>query len=493
MLCHTVPFALLNLGQPLPVGMEPPPFALAEPPGGGGSGGSGFSGSGTGEAGRPDSAGFIESDRYPLACHWLEPEDEARCPAILDQLEDAWQIQVEEIGFHAPAPDSDGLVDIYLTNEGTADGAYAYGPPVDSATGDGRMSTAAYIAIDRDIPDDAMPGYTVHEFNHVLQYATDFTEPTYMIWESIASAAERWTYPDMDVLSLYATDFQLAPWMGILGDGYFLWDEYEMWSYYEYGGYVWAFHMDAEWGDGLGSAGRDIWELAAQEGNDNEPDVLDAYDLLTGDWRAALLDLSAERARMGTMLAPDWAPWTGEGYRVAADKLTWADLPARITPEVGPYQTGTAYVEITDVPDGATLTWTIESEADVSWGSVAVQGLTEAKVMGTTGSYTAVDAGEVRIGAVNLAAADFDGDDRLYSAAMTLVLDGDAASGDGGAGDGGAGDGGARDGGAPGDGGADDDEGKGGCSSAGGHPALGFLLPGLALLFARRRSALGVL
>lgn len=460
MLCHTVPLALFSLGQPLPAGVDPLPALVGAP---------------YWATWRPESLGSIESEEYPVACHWAREQDEDRCPAILEQIELSWRVQVEQIGFNPPVPDDDGVLDVYLTNEGTGGGAYAYGPSTDEVTGDDQMSTAAYIAIDYGISDEEMPGYTTHEFNHVLQYATDFTEPTYMIWESIASAAERWTIPEMDVYSDYAKDFQKTPWLGILGDGTYLWDEYQIWSYYEYGGYVWAFHLDHSWGDGTGGGARDLWAMAAQEGNRNEPDVLDAYDELSGDWRQALLDLSLARAQMGTERAPAWAPWTGRAFMPTTSVDIGADeLPTTHTPEIGAYETGTVYLRITDLPVGTTLDVAVESGSDVSWGWVLVQGGTEYSGLGNTAQLTTAEEGDVLLGIVNLGAQGFDGDDTISAARFTVSLSAEGgATGDGGAGDGGAGDGGAG-------------EEKGGCGCSTPMSGGGILVMPL-MLWARRR------
>lgn len=440
MLCHTVSFALFQLGQPVPLGLEVPAFMTADPPPFGG------------DSDRPSSIGSLDSDSHDIRCHWADAEDASRCDAVLRQAEDAWDAQVTGAGFNPPEPDSDGILDIYLTTEGTGWGAYTWGPARDAVSGDGRNSTAAFIAMDSRITDADMDGYTIHEFNHVLQYATDYAEPTYMIWESVASAAERWTYPDPDVYEVagsYVKDFQATPWMGILGDGYFLWDEYELYSFYEYGGMIWAFHLDERWGDGAGSAGAALWAAAAQEGLPNEPDVLDAYDAVTGDWRAALLDLSIQRARIGTDLAPSWAAWKAEGYQVGvAETVAWGDLPAELSPEIGPYETGTVYVEVTGVPEGQVVDWAFDSTSSVAWGGVAVQGAAEDQAMGRSGSFSAAGDGDVLIGAVNLGADDFDADDTVRSAAVTIALSqGDASAG--GTDSGGTADGGSDDTGRP--------------------------------------------
>ena len=92
-------------------------------------------------------------------------------------------------------PDEDGLLDLYFTTEGTGGGAYALGPYEDEDPTDGRMASHAFVAFDPSIPDSRLPSYMAHELQHVLQYASDFTEPSYPVWEGVATAAERWTLP----------------------------------------------------------------------------------------------------------------------------------------------------------------------------------------------------------------------------------------------------------------------------------------------------------
>ncbi len=510
MLCHTVPMLAAHLhGTPV----TPQTF---------GGGGDGW---------RPTSIGSIDSDVVPVRCHWSRAADEDRCPAILEQAADAWAAQIDRAGFTDPLPDSDGLVDIYLTTEYTKGGAYTDGTWVDEVEGDGRNGCSAYIAIDYHITDEEMPGYVVHEFNHVLQYAYDFWEPTYMIWESVASAAEEWTYPDVGVYTDYVIDFQRDPWMGLLGDGYFMADEYLIFSYYEYGGSIWALHLDEEWGDGIGGGGAALWEAASNEGWTNEPDVMDAYDTVSGDWQQALLEFSAARARMGGPNAPSWADWEGSGFHIGTEAdLTAGDLPTTVVPEIGPYQTGVTYVSVSGVPSGKAVAWSVSTtsaaSADLRWGSVAVQGATEQLSSTGSGSFDADgSSGEIIVGVVNMGPPDFDGDDSLEMAEIEVEVsmvdatgggdggstDGGAAdggssdggssdggSGDGGSSDGGSSDGGAGDGGTTGDAGASDggadagagdggaDEGKGGCSAIG-SAGMGVWLFGAGLVGMRRR------
>ncbi|MFT5686965.1 MAG: hypothetical protein ACI8RZ_007922, partial [Myxococcota bacterium] len=355
---------------------------------------------------RPPAIDSIDSETHSVRCHWENEADAARCEDILQYVGESWDAQVSRIGFQAPVPDPDGILDVYLYAESSG-GAFTACNSFSDDTDDGLSACAAYIALARSIPDAQMASYIAHEFNHVLQYATDFTEPTYPIWEGVATAAEQWTYPEeLTPTVSYVVDYQDAPWAGISSDGYFLWDVHKLWSYYEYGSALWVLHLDARYGDGEGSAGVALWEATAQEGNTNKPDVIDAYDTVTGDWREALLSLSAERIRIGTDDSPAWAAFTGDratltiGAEVSAD-----DLPTEVVPVLMPYTTGATYVKVTGISEGMVLTLDAAVPGDSQWGVVAVGDGLEDWAQGTT--LTVEGSGDVVFGLVNLDHDDF--------------------------------------------------------------------------------------
>lgn len=316
----------------------------------------------------PNSIGHQDSQTHPVRCHYELAEDAGRCAIVLEAVEQAWTAQVDTIGFPAPVPDEDGLLDVYLHKDPDG-GAYAWcGTNPDSDPEDGRSGCAAIIAIDREIPDKILPWYLAHEFNHTLQWATDFNEGTLPVWEGTATAAEPWTDADtFRVDKSYVSDFQSTPWLGLLGDGNFLWDEYELWSYYEYGSALWIQYLDHTYGDGQGSGGRDLWLGLAQEGLPNTPDVLDSVDALSGDWREALMSFSLLRTRVGTSSAPEWASYLGEeGALVPEDRVPFEAMA--LQPAVQPYETGAVYWQLTQVPAGQRIALELVSEKEGEWG-----------------------------------------------------------------------------------------------------------------------------
>lgn len=355
-------------------------------------------------ADRPDTIGHIDHDSYPIRCHWSKPAYASRCDAVLEYVVDAWQKQVDEIGFNAPVEDEDGIVDFYVTDYDYG-GAYAYCSTWrDDDPSDGLTGCPAYVELDyRTISDAELASYVVHEFNHILQYATDFNEPTYPIWEATATAAEQWTYPgELVPTNYYVADFQKTPWLGILGNGDYLWDLDGTWSYFEYGAAIWSLHLDHHYGDGLGSGGAALWDATAQGGNANSVDVIDAYDTISGGWEEALLSLSAERALIGTDTPPVWATSYGDRQRLFIDgAYTAADLPLAHTPSTQPYTTGAVYITLAGpFDDTDQLVVTVDADGG-TWGIVSVSGEDLDWVQDTRMTWK-VSGDTVTFGVVNL-------------------------------------------------------------------------------------------
>ncbi len=380
---------------------------------------------GLAESPRPAAVGAVDSEVVPARCHWQDPAYEAHCDIVLTAVEAAWAAQVDEMGFYAPLPDDDGILDLYVTRQGTSGGAYALGTYEDEVTGDGRMGSHAYVALSPEIPLDLLHSYVGHEYNHVLQYGTDFTEYALVQWEGTANIADWYTHGDVPLDEFALADFQAVPWGGLLVDSYRLWDDHGLWLNYEYGAMLWNLFLEDGWG-GAGAASVDVWALGAQEGWNNEPDMLDALDLLTGDWRAALLDFSAVRATVGTPDAPDWVdglddpdyavdiPLTVDGPSLRAEgrRLDWPQPP---------FPTGAVYARIEGVPDGEKIVLEVDPErsADATWGLVAVLDGAPLAVDDDRLTLDAVD-GDLVVGVVHLGTRRLDGDDTVSQERVVL-------------------------------------------------------------------------
>ncbi|MBW1877064.1 MAG: hypothetical protein JRI25_15995 [Deltaproteobacteria bacterium] len=380
--------------------------------------------------GRPASIDSVTSDVYPLRVHWGPGGDPSKAAEILEYLELAWAVQVDQLGFRPPTLPDDAAgpeLDVYLAPVG----AYqAWVDPIsweDVTPGDGYSSAPVYVVIDEDLPEEWIPTYTVHEFNHVLQFATDFTETALNFWEATAVAAQKWT---LDVDGRWDLDvpyFQEAPWAPTLvGDSYYLWREYEVGWTFEYGAALWMLHLDEVLGDGDGSVGPALWEAAANEGWGDEPDAVDAILAVSGQDLGAMLN---GVARSRWLTGENWdargladaAGWDEERAVPIETELTAADLPVHLGFEHGPMITGQAFV---------TLDAT-EIDADLVIGATSSRGLQSGLLVlawhidGTTAEHTAVgttaairlDSSDIErlvIAVSNLGPMGWDGSDYPY-------------------------------------------------------------------------------
>lgn len=380
-------------------------------------------------AARPASAGYADSDNHPIRCHWSQVGDEGICQDVLGYADIAWDVQVDHIGFRPPVPDagvggSDAL-DIYLTIAETGSAGSAWvdceagdGHCVDSDPNDGVAGTPAYVLIDARTED--LHHYTQHEFSHVLQYATDFDEQSIVLWESTAVSAEHWTDPLWTTSAADLADFQATPWIStVLQDGYFLDDEYGIWSYYEYGSALWMRWLDVTHGDGTGMFAALMWEAAAQEGPGREPDVLDAWDELTGDWRDDLVAFTAFRGMVGTALAPEWIEWAGEGGR--AWREAELERGEAATPMHPPYPLGVAYYDVRVGPSER-VTASLDGADSTLWRLIGIDGAGDYVDDAETVSINADDDGLATFAVVNLGSAGLDADDALTADTFTLTV-----------------------------------------------------------------------
>ena len=382
--------------------------------------------------GRPDAAGSVDSATHPIRCHWEQPQDEPRCEDLLGYLETAWDVQIEGMGFAAPPPD-DGLggsddLDLYLTPDGGGAGSawvmcdWKDGGCIDTDPSDGQAAAPSWIAIDAATPDEDLPSYSVHEFNHACQYAMDYAEPFLVVWEASAVAAEAWTWPDTHPSSDDIADYQATPWVSaVLQDGYMLWDDYGVWSYYEYGSVVWLWWLDATYGTGDGSIAPELWAAMTQEGYGDEPDLLDAWDTITGGWQASFLDFTADRARMGGEDGPAWLDFAGEQGRVtrAAEGV---QIPAELTPARPPYPLGAVYYDI-QADAGDSLQLALDGDLSVDWALLVVEpGGSQSVAEGAALSHGPLVSGGATVIVANMGPAGIDADDTLRPADFTLSV-----------------------------------------------------------------------
>jgi hypothetical protein len=340
---------------------------------------------------------------------------------------------VDSIGFNPPTlPDSaEGPeLDIYLAAVGAGQ-AYVEPeafPEVDLVVGDGQSGTPVYMAIDQDLPDAWVASFVAHEFNHVLQYATDFTEFTLPIWEGTATAAQTWTLgPDGEWDYDVYTFQEAAHSPALLGDSGFVYPMEGLGYMFEYGAALWVMHLDQVLGSGDGTMGAALWAATANEGRPNEPDVLEAVATASGLPYGSFLN---SLARSRWLVGPEWDPrgipdakdW-GWWERIVFARLETADLPATHVPWPAPQITGVTYLEVVDLDTVPPATLEVEVESRdgllsavivMTWASDGSVG--EAEAWGEDPSVSVPTEGldRVVIGLTNMGAADFDGDSWPY-------------------------------------------------------------------------------
>jgi len=283
---------------------------------------------------RPKSMGFVEDAETGLRCHWQRDKDERLCTDVLEAALISWQAQITHGGWPLPYDDGQrggsGGVDFYLTTD-AGGGAYTWSTYADADPEDGRFASSSYVVIDPRV--EELHLYVAHEFNHVLQFAVDTTEPSYVPWEAAATLAEEQSYPGEGSMDETAPDFQRTPWESVLGDGTHLWEAFEIWSYYEYGSALWMSHLFHEWG----VEPVDLWWAMINETAENEPDVWDAVHFLTGDADTALVRFSIERGRIGRSDAADWLQDLDAPVRLQGriDELDKVYRPPQLVQDLG--------------------------------------------------------------------------------------------------------------------------------------------------------------
>jgi hypothetical protein len=228
-----------------------------------------------------------EADASPLCSqhfcvHWVESGADA--PPLADgnhngvpdwvetvsaTAEHVYSVENSGLGWRAPRGDgSEGggsnLTDIYLEDVGGS-GIYGYSAPDPQPQ---RNSLFAYLVLDEDFSPNQFPGYSspvdpldvtlAHEYNHVLQFAYDANEDTWML-ESTAVWMEGKVYdPVHDYLQYLPGWTQLTEQPITSFDGA---DPNDRTNVKVYGSSVWNKWLDARYGEAIV---RNAWEDSVQ-------------------------------------------------------------------------------------------------------------------------------------------------------------------------------------------------------------------------------------
>ncbi len=371
---------------------------------------------------RVPNAASVRVEPYPILI-WYDPTHAHSVEMLGDvaaTLRASWEVQVDALGFRPPTlPDRfDGPeFDVYLIEYQPFAAYVSADLPYDdaSAPDDGFNASTAYMVVDRRLPARWIPSYLAHEFNHVLQYSTDFTEPTLPLWEGTATAAQEWTVGpagrwELDVPSLQ----EASRFPTLTGDSYAIWYDYGVGYTFEYGTAFWVRFLDEKHGAGDGRGGARLWANAAQEGPLNEPDAVDAFATTGGGTFGEVLN---EFALVRFLTGPDWDPrglsdaagW-GPSFAVAADPLAAATLEGDHTPSVGaPMITGQVFWELgadvlDSLPEGSRLVLEAPSEEGLATGLMVATWSADGRVgdEGVVGQGSGPDRARVELVATGL-------------------------------------------------------------------------------------------
>jgi hypothetical protein len=169
----------------------------------------------------PQGDGYTVTEGTPyctehFCVHWVPSTQDAPPGAdgngndIPDQVkttasvaENAYSVEVGQLGWRPPKSDGDGKTDIFLKQLGGS-GIYGYSAPDPTQTLPDDHTLYGYIVVDNDFQASEFPGYAsptvplevtlAHEFNHILQFNYDAIEDTWML-ESTAVWMEGMVYP----------------------------------------------------------------------------------------------------------------------------------------------------------------------------------------------------------------------------------------------------------------------------------------------------------
>jgi len=376
---------------------------------------------------RPVLPQVITSTVHPIAVHF-DPAvtSMARAQLVRTLAEQAWDVEVTQMGWTAPFPD-DGIdggdaLDFYFDDLG--DGS-AYSAPDGNGPIMGRDASSSFVVLDQDIPDEELPYFVCHEFNHVLQFVRDDWESDYF-WEATASYVEFVTQPTAVTDTDYLQSFQFSPQDAL--------DDFEHFDTYEYGAAYFLFFISQRYFNGSHDIVRDLWRDSAQLSTGaiqvNEPDHLDVLAQRLAP--VTLLDAFAEFSRWRSFGGEDddgmhviFPEVPAPGWEMARERiLTWAQLPTEVALRMAETGSQRVDVELTNLPQGAAVVAELHNqthEVEVSLLAIAPD-RTLLRSEQQRGHDIRVQLGslsgvaEVRIIVVNLGDGAHDPDDNEWTA-----------------------------------------------------------------------------
>jgi hypothetical protein len=302
------------------------------------------------------------SKDLPLHVHH-RPGEEAMAAEVLELLETAWAVEVDQLGFSPPPPDDgacgpDAGFDVFLWRGLQVSYVDAFAD-VEATPHDDQL---VYMALDPWGPygGELLDVTVAHELNHALQAADDWYDAE-IVYEMTAVFVEDLVFDDDDGYLEQLIDFQASPdWSLDRNDDYATW--------YMYGAALYLRYLRDRHFAGSGAFAARMWSGLRGADVDFE-DALD--DLLPVTFLDSAVEFAAWRWFTGAR--DDGAHFEeGASFPEVATVATLDALPADVPVEV--MALGSAYVSI---PAGGVEPSQISLEgaaAGVEWVTQVIDG-----------------------------------------------------------------------------------------------------------------------
>lgn len=329
------------------------------------------------------------SPRFPLSVRFQKADDRAKAKEVLAILEQAWDVEINQLGFPPPIPydpfpeQGPKRLNAYLQRG--ADTAVEGRSPVK----DPNIWWDAYdswVSIDAwgKYAGPILPSTTAHEFNHALQAAYDWWESPGFFEASATYIQEKVTPDDNDYLNQIA-EFQQHPDWPVHYD-----DAYKTW--FMYGASFYLFFLEQRYFPTNPHFLADIWagsrnrprpfnaKTGVPDPATNEPDWVDSLEAMLPRG-VTYADTLAAFAR--------WRWYVGrhfdhrhfyEGNLLKQDgevRVAGQFAPGKPYRSAGPLMGGSEYLSVPHPAQGQSVTFNFGSPAPgVKWVIQAVPGLT---------------------------------------------------------------------------------------------------------------------
>jgi hypothetical protein len=301
----------------------------------------------------------VASSAWPVIVHH-QRGDADMADQVLALLEHSLDVQVDGLGFSPPPDDEgacgpDGAFDVFLWRSYEE----SFVDVLDEIPSTPHDDMTAYMVLDPWGPygGDALRVTVAHELNHALQAADDWGEIE-IAYEMTATFIEEVLYPDDDWWHEIVADFQDRPdWSLDRGD------DWETW--YMYGAALYLLYLREAHFDGDASFIADVWHQLRSTDWRNEPDLVDALDVVLAP------------ARFVDTVAP-FAAWRATSDVVPAGAQVPAGGPAtttagRVALTPAPMLLGSAYLRVAG-DAGATFTVALDGDAGARWIVQTIEG-----------------------------------------------------------------------------------------------------------------------